>query len=133
MGLRAFYKDLLQSQKCGYLNFRTSIKNSNEKETYMQTDPLDIFKTMDPELMEIVSQSREFTFKDGALPAKMKYLIAVALDAAHGATEGVKALSLLALKHGATKEEVFEALHVANFVSGAGSVYTGARALMDVF
>jgi alkylhydroperoxidase/carboxymuconolactone decarboxylase family protein YurZ len=99
----------------------------------MQTDPLDIYKNMDPKLLEIVSQNRDFTFKDGALPAKTKYLIALALDAAHGAAEGVKALSSLAVKHGATKEEILETLHVANYVGGVGSVYTAARALMELF
>ena len=99
----------------------------------MQTDPLDILNDMDPKLLDLVSQNRDFTFKDGALPAKTKYLIAFALDAAHGATDGVKALSSLAVKHGSTKEEVLEALHVANFISGVGSVYTAARGLMDVF
>ena len=99
----------------------------------MQTDPLEGFKKIDSKLFDIVSHNREFTFKDSALPAKTKYLIAFALDAAHGATEGVKALSSLAVKHGSTKEEVLEALHVANFISGVGSVYTAARGLMDVF
>jgi alkylhydroperoxidase/carboxymuconolactone decarboxylase family protein YurZ len=99
----------------------------------MQKDPLEIIKTLDPKLLDIVSQNRDFTFKDGALPAKTKYLIAVALDAAHGAVDGVKALSRLAVKHGATKEEVLEALHVANYISGVGSVYTAARGLMDAF
>ncbi|UCB46585.1 MAG: carboxymuconolactone decarboxylase family protein [Spirochaetota bacterium] len=99
----------------------------------MQTDPLDILKNIDPKLLDVVSQNREFTFKDGALPAKTKYLIAFALDAAHGATEGVKALSSLAVKHGATKGELLEALHVTNFVSGVGSVYTAARGLADLY
>ena len=99
----------------------------------MQTDPLDILKNMDPKLLELVSQNRDFTFKDGALPAKIKYLIAFALEAAHGVTEGINALSSLAVKHGSMKEEVLEALHVTNFISGVGSVYTAARGLRDIF
>jgi alkylhydroperoxidase/carboxymuconolactone decarboxylase family protein YurZ len=99
----------------------------------MHTDPLEIFKTIDSQLFDIVAQNREFTFKDGALPAKTKYLIALALDAAHGTTDGVKALSSLAVKHGSTKEEVLEALHVAYFISGVGSVYTAARGLSNTF
>ena len=99
----------------------------------MQTDPLDILNDMDPKLLDLVSQNRDFTFKDGALPAKTKYLIAFALDTAHGATEGVKALSSLTVKHGSTKGEVLEALHVTNFISGVGSVYTAARGLRDIF
>jgi alkylhydroperoxidase/carboxymuconolactone decarboxylase family protein YurZ len=87
---------------------------------------------LDPKLYDLVSHSREFTFKDGALPAKTKYLIAVALDAAHGAVNGVRALSLQALKHGASNEEIMEALYVSNFISGVGSIYTAAAGLKDV-
>ena len=87
----------------------------------------------DPKLYDIVSQNRVFTFKDSALPAKTKYLIALALDAAHGAVNGVRALSLQALKNGASKEEIMEALYVSNFISGVGSIYTAAAGLKDVF
>jgi alkylhydroperoxidase/carboxymuconolactone decarboxylase family protein YurZ len=103
------------------------------KEIKMEKNPLEIITKLDPKLYDIVSQNREFTFKEGALSVKTKYLIALALDAAHGAVNGVRALSLQALKHGASKEEIMEALHVSNFISGVGSIYTAAVGLKDVF
>jgi len=98
----------------------------------MNAHPLQPIQDHDPALFELVSRSREFTFQDGALPARIKYLIAVALDAAHGAAGGVASLARQALDHGAGKEELLEALHVANFVSGAGSVYTAAAGLGEI-
>jgi len=57
----------------------------------------------------------------------------MALDAAHGTAEGVKALTEQAMKAGATKEEVMETLRVAQYISGVGSVFTAARAFQELF
>ena len=99
----------------------------------MPEPPLKIFEKLDPQLLKVVESSRELAFTDGALPRKSKFLIAMALDAAHGATQGVKSLAQAAMRAGATKEEVFEALRVAHYVSGAGSVYTAAPGLKELF
>ena len=53
--------------------------------------------------------------------------------AAHGAAGGVTSLAMQAMKAGATKEEVFEAVRVAHFICGVGSVYTSAAGLKDLF
>ena len=98
----------------------------------MTAHPLQPIMDHDPELFALVSREREFTFRDGALPARTKYLIAMALDAAHGAAGGVASLARLALDHGATEAQLLEALHVANFVSGVGSVYTAAAGLGEI-
>jgi len=68
---------------------------------------------------------------DGALPEKIKLLMAMALDAAAGDADGVKSLAERAIKAGATKEEVAESLRVAQYVSGVRSTYTAGRALAD--
>lgn len=99
----------------------------------MPEDPLKIFENLDPELLRLVQNSRELALADGALPRKFKLLIAMAFDASHGAVEGVKALAQLAMQAGATKEEIREALRVAQFVSGVGSVYTAAQAFRELF
>jgi alkylhydroperoxidase/carboxymuconolactone decarboxylase family protein YurZ len=98
----------------------------------MAEDPLKVFEKIDPEIRRLVEGFRIFAFKDGALPAKIKILIAMALDASHGATEGVKALANLAMKAGATKAEIGETLRVALYVCGAGSIYTAANALKEL-
>lgn len=93
--------------------------------------PLKMLEECDPELLEHVQESGGFALSEGALPEKVKLLIALALDASHGAVAGVRALAQEAMEAGATKNEVFEAVRVANFVCGVGCVYTAAQALKD--
>ena len=99
----------------------------------MPEQPLQIFEKLDPQLLKLVESAGELALADGALPRKFKLLIAMALDAAHGATGGVKSLTQAAMQAGATKEEVVEALRVAYYISGVGSVYTAAPAFKELF
>ena len=39
----------------------------------------------------------------------------------------------LAIEAGATREEIAEAVRVAYYISGVGSVYTAAQALKELF
>ena len=95
----------------------------------MTEHPLKIFEDIDPELLKLVTETGEFALADGALPRKFKLLIAMALDAAHGAVGGVEALAREAMAAGATKTEIAEALRVTQYVCGVGSIYTAAHAL----
>jgi alkylhydroperoxidase/carboxymuconolactone decarboxylase family protein YurZ len=99
----------------------------------MAEHPLKILETVDPALFKAVKESNTFALSDGALPKKVKLLIALALDAAHGADAGVKSLTQQALQAGATKEEVMEAVRVAGYICGVGSVYTAAAAFREIF
>ena len=99
----------------------------------MPDHPLKVFEELDPELLNLVEDTRKLALDEGALPRRFKLLIAMALDASHGTVEGVKALAQLALQAGATKEEIRETLRVAQFISGVGSVYTAAHALKELF
>jgi alkylhydroperoxidase/carboxymuconolactone decarboxylase family protein YurZ len=99
----------------------------------MAEHPLKIFEKIDPELLTLVRDTNAFALADGALPKKIKFLIAMALDASEGAVEGVKALAEQAMKAGATKEEIVETIRVTQYISGVGSVYTAARALRELF
>ena len=98
----------------------------------MAEHPLSVFQRLDPALQKLVESTGEFTLADGALPKKVKLLIAMALDAAHGAVGGVRALAEEAMQAGATKEEIAETLRVSHYVSGVGSVYTAAHALKEL-
>ncbi|MFH1313955.1 MAG: carboxymuconolactone decarboxylase family protein [Candidatus Eisenbacteria bacterium] len=98
----------------------------------MPEHPLKVFEDLDPELLKLVRETGEFAMADGALPKKFKLLIAMALDAAHGAVGGVEALAREAMTAGATKAEVAEALRVAQYVCGVGSIYTAAHALKGI-
>ncbi len=93
--------------------------------------PLKIYERLDPDLLKHIENSRDFVFANGALPRKFKLLIAMAFDASYGAVNGVRSLAQQAVDAGATKEEITEALRVAQFLSGVGCVYTGAQALKE--
>ena len=99
----------------------------------MPENPLKPLEKLDPQLLGLVNACHDCALDAGALPKKMKLLIAMALDADHGTVDGVKSLADQALKNGATKEEIMETLRVAYYISGAGAIYTAARALKDVF
>ena len=99
----------------------------------MAEHPLKIFEKIDPELLKLVTDTNSFALADGALPRKIKFLIAMALDAAHGTVEGTRALAEQAMKAGATREEIVETIRVAQFIGGVGSVYVAARALRELF
>jgi alkylhydroperoxidase/carboxymuconolactone decarboxylase family protein YurZ len=96
----------------------------------MPENPLKPLETIDPELLKAVEANRSLALSDGgALPRKYKYLIAMVLDATHGADAGVRSLATAALHAGATKEEIADALRVACFIDGVGCVYVAARGL----
>jgi alkylhydroperoxidase/carboxymuconolactone decarboxylase family protein YurZ len=100
---------------------------------WVAENPLKIFEWLDPEFLRLVENNSEFAFADGALPKRFKLLIAMVLDASVGAVQGVKALAQAAMQAGATREEIKEALRVAQYVSGVGSVYTAGQALKEIF
>jgi len=99
----------------------------------MSEHPLKVFEKLDPELLNVVQKSNVFTFTDGALPKRFKLLIAMALDASLGSVDGVKSLAGQAMEAGATKEEITEALRVAQYICGVSTVYVAARALKELF
>ncbi|MBI4181239.1 MAG: carboxymuconolactone decarboxylase family protein [Chloroflexi bacterium] len=99
----------------------------------MAEHPLMTVEDLDPELFKLMEASRQLVLSDGALPRKFKLLVALALDASHGATGGVTSLAKAAIQTGATKEEIAETLRVAQWISGVSSTYTAARALQGLF
>jgi alkylhydroperoxidase/carboxymuconolactone decarboxylase family protein YurZ len=99
----------------------------------MPEHPLKVYEDLDPELLNLVNDTQKLALADGALPRKIKLLIAMVLDAVHGASDGVQSLAREALKAGATKEEIGEALRVAQYICGVGCVYVAGRALKEVF
>ena len=99
----------------------------------MSEHPLKVFEKIDPELLTLVRNTNTFALADGALPRKFKFLIAMALDASHGAVRGVRSLAEQAMKAGATREEIAETMRVVQYISGVGSVYTAADAFREIF
>jgi alkylhydroperoxidase/carboxymuconolactone decarboxylase family protein YurZ len=98
----------------------------------MAEHPLSTLEKLDPRLMNHLKETNDLIYAQGALPKKFKLLMAMAFDAAYGADQGVKALANAAMKEGATKEEIAEALRVAYHLSGVGTLYTASNGLKDL-
>jgi alkylhydroperoxidase/carboxymuconolactone decarboxylase family protein YurZ len=100
----------------------------------MAANPLKSITEIDPGFIEKIKKlEEEAIYNDGALPKKFKYLMAMAFDAAQGAIAGVHFLASQAVRAGATKEEVAEALRLACHFGGIGSIYIGSQGLDGVF
>jgi len=98
----------------------------------MAEHPLKVFEQNDPGLFKLVGDTKTFAMTDGALSKKVKLLIAMALDAAHGTESGVRSLALQAREAGATKQEILETIRVTHYICGAGAIFTAAPALKDI-
>ena len=98
----------------------------------MAEHPLKVFEQNDPGLFKLVTDTKALAVAGGALPKKVKLLIAMALDAAHGTESGVRSLALQAREAGATKQEILETFRVVHYVDGASAVYTAAPALEGI-
>lgn len=100
-----------------------------------QGNPLACLGNIDPELFKLIEETRKVTYSEqaGGLPRKYKILIAMAIDASHGAAGGVGSLAKQAMAAGATKQEVGDALRVVNMICGVGSMHTAAQGLKDMF
>ncbi len=99
----------------------------------MPANPLGTANKIDPQVVDHMRSTDEWVFSDGALSKKVKLLVAMAFDAAHGATSGVRALAQRAMKEGATREEIAEVLRVAYVMTGVGAVYIASQGLEELF
>jgi alkylhydroperoxidase/carboxymuconolactone decarboxylase family protein YurZ len=99
----------------------------------MSGNPLDAYKEIDPKVIECYENLRNSAFSEGALSPKVKLLIAIAIDAEHGAVQGATSLGQMAIGLGVTKEEIIEALRVAYFVGGNLALFTSAVVLKNLF
>jgi alkylhydroperoxidase/carboxymuconolactone decarboxylase family protein YurZ len=97
----------------------------------MPYDPLEMLGRIDPDTYKRLHAQDEFVYADGALPRKVKLLIAMAFDAAHGAVSGVRALAGQAKAAGATNQEMAEVLRVAYHLNGVGPLYAASAALKE--
>ncbi len=98
----------------------------------MTENPLQVIVDRDPELFTLLENTRELAFVEGGIPLKYKFLLAMSLDAANGAVNGVKSLATQAMQAGATKEEVMQAIRITQYIFGVGSVYTASEALKGI-
>jgi 4-carboxymuconolactone decarboxylase len=83
---------------------------------------LELIKDTNPEMFETINGLDEVILKDGAISAKNKRLIAMAITATQQCSDCVDTHARAALYLGAKKEEIMEAIFVAMLVGGAPSV-----------
>ena len=87
----------------------------------------------DPDFFEAYNNLYEKCMKDGrALPAKTRELIAIALLAYRGLDDAVLAHAKRAIKLGATKEEILEAVETSMVPGGAPTFAKGLSALLKL-
>jgi alkylhydroperoxidase/carboxymuconolactone decarboxylase family protein YurZ len=99
----------------------------------MSSNPLDAYKEFDPKLIEQYEKLQGLTYAEGALSVKFKLLIALAIDVENGALQGAIAIGDRALKMGATKEEILEALRITYQIGGNKALFTSAQVLQGLF
>jgi alkylhydroperoxidase/carboxymuconolactone decarboxylase family protein YurZ len=95
----------------------------------MPENPLSTLEKLDPKIVDHLKAENSLIYAEGAIPEKYKLIMAMAFDAAHGAQGGVRALAQMAMKEGATPEEIAEGIRVAYHLTGVGALYTASLAL----
>ena len=85
-----------------------------------------------PEIHEAFQRFNQAVFADGALPAKTKQLIAVAVAHVTQCPYCIKGHTKLALRQGATAEELMEAIWVATEMRAGGAYAHSALALETI-
>jgi AhpD family alkylhydroperoxidase len=83
-----------------------------------------------PEIMEAWNNFSKTVFKEGALPEKTKHLIAVAVAHVTQCPYCIRSHTKAAMRKGASKEEIMEAIWVASEMR-AGGAYAHAIIAMD--
>jgi alkylhydroperoxidase/carboxymuconolactone decarboxylase family protein YurZ len=81
----------------------------------------------DPGLYKLVSEQQDLIMGPGALDIKVKLLIALAIDAYAGST-GVRGISEVLRKMGASDDEIKESLRIAYNIAGNKVLNTSASA-----
>ena len=87
-------------------------------------------KNLAPKTAEAFKAFSESVFADGALPAKTKQLVAVAVAHVTQCPYCIRGHTKLALRHGATPQEIMEAIWVAAEMR-AGGAYAHSILALD--
>ena len=83
------------------------------------------------EMAEMLRADGEFISSDTALPAWVKYLMAMQLDAVFNHPKGSRAYGRRAREAGASKEQVVEAIKLLRMFAGRPAMATAAEGLRD--
>ena len=89
------------------------------------------YQAHDPDLVELVEKVRAFVYAPGALDAKTKLLIAMALDAQANHPNGVTSIANQARAAGATEDEIKETLRVTYEMAAMQALVTQIGAFRE--
>jgi AhpD family alkylhydroperoxidase len=108
------------------------LRKMREQRGYM-LGPWEFMAEKDPDFMEAYNNLYSKGLSDGkALPIKTRELIAIAILAFRGRTDGVYEHTKRALRHGATKQELLEAIETMLVPGGAPTFSVALKALMRI-
>jgi alkylhydroperoxidase/carboxymuconolactone decarboxylase family protein YurZ len=83
------------------------------------------------EMAQLLRADGEFISSDTALPAWVKYLMAMQLDAVFNHPKGSRGYGRRAREAGASKEQVVEAIKLLRMFAGRPAMATAAEGLRD--
>ena len=92
---------------------------------------LKFLENNDPDFSQAIEKVFTSAMMPGALDQKTKLLIALALDAAHGASQGVSAIANQLRAQGTSDTEIAEALRIAYFAFGNSILGTSSAAFVN--
>ena len=85
----------------------------------------------DGDLLNHMTSLQDFAAKDGALPARIKTLMSMLVDAVLGHADGVKAIAERARAQGASEDEIAETVRVAFYCAGMPALVTATSAYRE--
>ncbi len=106
-----------------------TVTESIEKKMGFKPQILETIEELDPEFLTKYRRCDGKLLSDGALPAKTKILMALAVVASKQCEACTVAQMKSALNHGVTKEEIMEAMEVIFITSGAPAIAACREAL----
>jgi alkylhydroperoxidase/carboxymuconolactone decarboxylase family protein YurZ len=92
---------------------------------------MSVLKQHDPKLYALVGQVREHAMQEGAIPTRIKTLMAFLCDAVRDRHEAARVLAGVARAQGASEAEIAETLAVAYWIGGVHALNTGAEAFRE--
>lgn len=92
----------------------------------------DILKEMDPEMSEAVTAWRNRVTENDAIPPKYQELTKLSIACVIRFQQAIVTHAKSAIKHGASKAEVFHALELAMMLGGIPAYREGAMLLNDI-
>ena len=90
----------------------------------------ELIQKSDPELYSEITTMYDLVMRPGAIDMKTKLLILLAVDAYAGSS-GVKPISEVAKKNGASQEEILESIRIAYSVGANRILHTASSVFAD--